>query len=117
MKQITLYWPDDQMVEIHLDGKHVADVTSVGPEFPTELFNLLLALPYMTDALKVAVTGLDFAQAQVESENDAYQLRKWLMEVKRVLNKVENGERPVLYHGATQGISSSRAVLWDGLYE
>jgi hypothetical protein len=92
MKQITLYWPDDQMVAIHLGGKHVADVTSVGLEFPTDLFNLLLALPYMTEALKVAVTGLDFAQAQVESENDAYQLRQWLMEVKRVLNKVENGE-------------------------
>ena len=92
MKQITLYWPDDRMVEIHLDGKHVADVTSVGLDFPSELFNLLLALPYMTDALKVAVNGLDFAQAQVESENDAYQLRKWMMEVKRVLYKVENGE-------------------------
>ncbi len=86
---ITLYWPDDKTVAIHLDGKHVADVTSVESDFPTELFNLLLALPYMTHALKVAVNGLDFAQAQVESENDSYQLRKWLMEVKRVLNKVE----------------------------
>jgi hypothetical protein len=50
---------------------------------------LIAAAPDLLAALKVAADGLDFAQAQVDSENDAHQLRKWLVQVKRVIAKAE----------------------------
>lgn len=50
---------------------------------------LLVAAPEMLAALRLAHDALDFAQAQVESESDAYQLRKWRVAVGRAISKAE----------------------------
>jgi hypothetical protein len=50
---------------------------------------LLAAAPAMLDALRVAHDALDYAQAQVDSENDAYQLRKWRVQIGRVIQMAE----------------------------
>jgi hypothetical protein len=50
---------------------------------------LIAAAPDLLAALKVADMALDFAQAQVDSERDAIQLRGWRREVQKAINKAE----------------------------
>lgn len=51
--------------------------------------NILMAAPELLKALKVAADAIDYGQAQVDSEEDRYRLRKWLVQVKRVIAKTE----------------------------
>jgi hypothetical protein len=50
---------------------------------------LIAAAPELLAALHVAADALDYAQAQVDSENDAHNLRVRLVQVKRVIAKAE----------------------------
>ena len=50
---------------------------------------LIASAPGMLAALKVADMALDFAQAQVDSERDANQLRGWRRDVQTAINKAE----------------------------
>lgn len=50
---------------------------------------LIAAAPELLAALKVADMALDFAQAQVNSERDANQLRGWRRDVQKAINKAE----------------------------
>jgi hypothetical protein len=50
---------------------------------------LIAAAPELLAALHVAADALDYAQAQVDSENDAHNLRVRLVRVKRVIAKAE----------------------------
>jgi hypothetical protein len=49
----------------------------------------MAAAPEMLATLHIAADALDYAQAQVDSENDAYNLRVRLLQVKRVIAKAE----------------------------
>jgi hypothetical protein len=53
---------------------------------------LLLAAPELLAALKVAADAIDYAQAQVDSENDRHNLLVRLAQVKRVIAKAEGGD-------------------------
>jgi len=53
---------------------------------------LIACAPEMLDALRLAADALDLAQAQVDSENDRYNLCKRLVAVKRVIAKAEGSE-------------------------
>lgn len=53
---------------------------------------LMACAPEMLDALRLAADALDLAQAQVDSENDRYNLCKRLVAVKRVIAKAEGSE-------------------------
>lgn len=53
---------------------------------------LMAAAPEMLAALRVAHDALDYAQAQVDSENDAHRLRQWRVQIGRVLAKAEGRE-------------------------
>jgi hypothetical protein len=53
---------------------------------------LIAAAPELLEALKVAANAIDYGQAQVDSEEDRYKLRKWLVQVKRVIAKAEGKE-------------------------
>ena len=53
---------------------------------------LIAAAPELLAALHVAADALDYAQAQVDSENDAHNLRVRLVQVKRVIAKAEGRE-------------------------
>jgi hypothetical protein len=53
---------------------------------------LISAAPDMLAALHVAANAIDYGQAQVDSEEDRYKLRKWLVQVKRVIAKAEGRE-------------------------
>jgi hypothetical protein len=50
---------------------------------------LIAAAPELLETLKVAANAIDYGQAQVDSEEDRYKLRKWLVQVKRVIAKAE----------------------------
>lgn len=50
---------------------------------------LIAAAPELLAALKVADDALDFAQAQVNSERDANQLRGWRRDVQRAIATAE----------------------------
>ena len=50
---------------------------------------LIASAPELLAALKVADDALDFAQAQVDSERDANQLRGWRREIQKAINKAE----------------------------
>lgn len=50
---------------------------------------LIAAAPELLAALKVAANAIDYGQAQVDSEEDRYKLRTWLVQVKRVIAKAE----------------------------
>jgi hypothetical protein len=50
---------------------------------------VLMAAPELLAALHLAADALDYAQAQVDSENDAHNLRVRLVQVKRVIAKAE----------------------------
>jgi hypothetical protein len=50
---------------------------------------LVAAAPELLAALKVADMALDFAQAQVDSERDANQLRGWRREIQKAIAKAE----------------------------
>ena len=50
---------------------------------------LIASAPDLLAALKVADMALDVAQAQVDSERDAHQLRGWRREVQTAINKAE----------------------------
>ena len=51
--------------------------------------HLIAAAPEMLATLHIAADALDYAQAQVDSENDAHNLRVRLVQVKRVIAKAE----------------------------
>jgi hypothetical protein len=82
---------------IRLNGSTVYQVSDVtDPEFPsgTPRYNLddlrlMAAAPEMLATLRIAADALDYAQAQVDSENDAHNLRVRLVQVKRVIAKAE----------------------------
>lgn len=50
---------------------------------------LIAAAPELLATLHIAADALDYAQAQVDSENDAHNLRVRLVQVKRVIAKAE----------------------------
>ena len=50
---------------------------------------LIAAAPELLEALRLAADAIDFAQAQVDSENDRYTLCKRLVAVKRAIAKAE----------------------------
>ncbi len=50
---------------------------------------LVRAAPELLAALRVAANAIDYGQAQVDSEEDRHKLRKWLVQVKRVIYKAE----------------------------
>ena len=50
---------------------------------------LMAAAPEILATLHIAADALDYAQAQVDSENDAHNLRVRLVQVKRVIAKAE----------------------------
>ena len=50
---------------------------------------LMAAAPDLLAALRAAHDALDYAQAQVDSENDAHRLRQWRAQIGRVLAKAE----------------------------
>jgi len=50
---------------------------------------LIASAPELLAALHIAADALDYAQAQVDSENDAHNLRVRLVQVKRVIAKAE----------------------------
>ena len=50
---------------------------------------LLAAAPELLAALKVAADAIDYAQAQVDSENDRHNLLVRLVQVQRVIAKAE----------------------------
>jgi hypothetical protein len=50
------------------------------------------AAPELLAALKVAADAIDYAQAQVDSENDRHNLLVRLVQVKRVIAKAEGGD-------------------------
>ena len=50
---------------------------------------IIAAAPELLATLHVAADALDYAQAQVDSENDAHNLRVRLVQVKRVIAKAE----------------------------
>jgi hypothetical protein len=54
--------------------------------------HLIAAAPELLEALKVAANAIDYGQAQVDSEEDRYKLRKWLVQVRRVIYKAEGKE-------------------------
>jgi hypothetical protein len=54
--------------------------------------NLIAAAPELLTALKVAADAIDYAQAQVDSENDRHNLLVRLAQVKRVIAKAEGGD-------------------------
>ena len=88
---------NDDVERIRLNGSslyQVADVTD--PDFPTGKprynladLRLMAAAPEMLATLRIAADALDYAQAQVDSENDAHNLRVRLVQVKRVIAKAE----------------------------
>lgn len=51
--------------------------------------NLMAAAPELLEALRLAADAIDLAQAQVDSDNDRYNLCKRLVAVKRALAKAE----------------------------
>ena len=53
---------------------------------------LIEAAPELLETLKVASNAIDYGQAQVDSEEDRYRLRKWLVQVKRVIARAEGGD-------------------------
>jgi len=53
---------------------------------------LMAAAPELLEALRIAADAIDMAQAQVDSENDRYNLCKKLVSVKRVIAKAEGRE-------------------------
>lgn len=60
MKEIRLGWPDHAYVTIHMDGEHVATMTSVDETgIPVPLLDLIRAAP---DLLSAAVEAIDWAQ-------------------------------------------------------
>jgi hypothetical protein len=50
---------------------------------------LIASAPDLLAALKVAADAIDYAQAQVDSENDRHNLLVRLVQVKRVIAKAE----------------------------
>ena len=82
---------------IRLNGSTVYQVSDVtDPDFPSgqpryclDDLRLMAAAPEMLAALAVADMALDFAQAQVDSERDANQLRGWRREIQKAINKAE----------------------------
>lgn len=70
--------------EIHQGDAIAADYVA-----SMRLANMFAAAPELLDALRMAADAIDFAQAQVDSENDRYTLCKRLVAVKRVIAKAE----------------------------
>jgi hypothetical protein len=81
---------------IRLNGSTVYQVSDVtDPDFPSgqprynlEDLRLMAAAPEMLATLRIAADALDYAQAQVDSHNDAHNLLVRLEQVKRVIAKV-----------------------------
>lgn len=82
---------------IRLNGSTVYQVSNaIDPEFPSGTprcrvadLRLMAAAPELLATLHIAADALDYAQAQVDSENDAHNLRVRLVQVKRVIAKAE----------------------------
>jgi hypothetical protein len=91
---------NDDVERIRLNGSSLYQVAdSTDPDFPTGKprynladLRLMAAAPEMLAALRVAANAIDYGQAQVDSDNDRYKLRKWLVQVKRVIAKAEGRE-------------------------
>ena len=67
----------------------VADITGDYANWNPDDLRLMAAAPEMLDALKVAADAIDYAQAQVDSENDRHNLLVRLGQVQRVIAKAE----------------------------
>lgn len=52
---------------------------------------LVRAAPELLAALRVATNAIDYGQAQVDFDEDRHKLRKWLVQLKRVIAKAEEG--------------------------
>jgi hypothetical protein len=76
---------------VHGDGHHPLPLrhTKQGQREAAANARLIAAAPELLAALHISADALDYAQAQVDSENDAHNLRVRLVQVKRVIAKAE----------------------------
>ena len=72
---------------IRAEGGHKGIAVVVGESDANA--RLIAAAPELLATLHIAADALDYAQAQVDSENDAHNLRVRLVQVKRVIAKAE----------------------------
>jgi hypothetical protein len=72
---------------IRADGGHKGIAFVVGESDANA--RLIASAPDLLAALKVADMALDFAQAQVDSERDANQLRGWRRDVQKAIAEAE----------------------------
>jgi hypothetical protein len=69
---------------------HIATVgANPGDDECEDNVRLIAAAPELLAALHISADALDYAQAQVDSENDVHNLRLRLVQVKRVIAKAE----------------------------
>lgn len=78
--------------QIILNGSNAYDIREIYNDqggFNPDDIRLMAMAPGLLVALRVAHDALDYAQAQVDSEADAYRLRKWRVEIGRAIAKAE----------------------------
>lgn len=72
-----------------IQGAGGAPVCEVHGQHMSANARLIAAAPELLAALKLAADAIDYAQAQVDSENDRHNLLVRLAQVKRVIAKAE----------------------------